>query len=139
MTICVTYYDIVQDLQTLIEGRLNDETLCLYRGSHIPRPSDDTSTYLGIEASFGGYERLPLTWSTASLGADSAATTSSQACQWETVSSVNLPQVIGGVFALDQSGALAWSELLPQGSVTLTMSGQVIGYQAVLEQAARPE
>jgi hypothetical protein len=134
VTIVFSYYDLVKDLQAVITGRLNAETICLYRGDHTPGSGDSTFFYLANEANFGGYARYPLTFIPAVLSADSVAVTQSQIVEWATTSTVNLPQVIGGVFALDYLGNLAWAELLPVGSVTLTMVGQAIPYQAVIEQ-----
>jgi hypothetical protein len=134
VAIVFTYYDLVANLQALIDGRLNDETLCLYQGNHTPGQGDNTATYLGIEANFGGYARIPLTFTAAVLNSDSVGSTASQVCTFQTTSHVNLPQTIGGVFALDSIGAVAWSDLLPGGPVTLTVTGQAISYQATITQ-----
>jgi hypothetical protein len=134
VTIVFTWYDLVADLQTLVDHRLNSETICLYKGSHTPGAGDSTFNYLGVEGNFGGYQRFPLTFNAAVLTSDKAALTKSQIVAWQSTSTVNMPQTIGGVFALDSTGAVAWAELLPNGPVVMTEVGQVIPYQAVIEQ-----
>lgn len=138
MTMILTYYDTVQDLQTLITHRLDSEVLGLYQGTRVPLPTDLASTYLGVEANFGGYDRIPLTWSPASLTAANVATTSSQGCAWVCTTAVNLPQTIGGVFALDSSGELAWAEQLPGGPIVVAAVGQGVTYMGTLTQSACP-
>jgi hypothetical protein len=134
MSIVFTYYDLVHDLQALIDGRLNDETLCLYQGSHTPGQGDNTATFLGIEANFGGYARVPMVFVAAALNSDSIAQTNSQVCNYTTTSLGGLPQTIGGVFALDVDGQVAWSDTMPGGPVTLTAIAQSVGYQATITQ-----
>jgi hypothetical protein len=134
MSIVFTYYDLVEDLQALIEGRLSSETLCLYQGSHTPTQGDNSATYLGIEVNWGGYARIALTWSDATLSSDSIGTSSSQVCTWAPTTSANLPETVGGVFALDSTGALAWADLLPGGPVVVSRVGQPVSYQAVVTQ-----
>lgn len=138
MALVFSYYDVVQDLQTLITNRLDSEILGLYQGTRVPLPTDIASVYLAIEATFGGYDRIPLTWSAAVLNSANVAITSSQGCVWKCTASVNLPQTIGGVFALDSSGALAWAEQLPGGPVTIAAVGQGVTYMATLTQGACP-
>jgi hypothetical protein len=134
MSIVFTFYDLVANLEALISGRLNSETLCLYQGNHTPGQGDNTATYLGIECNFGGYSRIPLTFSGAVLNADSVGQTSSQVCVWTTQSHTNLPQSVGGVFSLDASGQVAWADMLPSGSVTLSATGQQVAYMAQVTQ-----
>lgn len=134
MSIVFTFGDLVADLQALIDGRLNDETICLFKGNHKPGPGDTTFTYLGIEGNFGGYQRFALVFSAAAPNDDSIPFTKSQIQEWLTADTINLPQTIGGVFALDSAGALAWADRLPKGPVTLTLAGQAVVYQAVIEQ-----
>ncbi len=128
-----TFLDLVLDLQTLISNRLNDETICLFTGDATPGPGDNTFTYLPREANFGGYERYPLTFVAATLNSDSVAITQSQIQQWLCDSSINCPQTITGVFALDAAGNLAWADLLPFGPVTINGPGDVVIYQAFVE------
>ena len=134
MSVVFTFYDLVSDLQTLVAGRLNSETLCLYQGNHTPGQGDNTATYLGIECNFGGYARVPLIFTQAVLNSDSVGQTGSQICSWIASSSANLPQSVGGVFCLDSSGQVAWSDLLPGGSVILAATGQGVSYQATVTQ-----
>lgn len=128
-----TFLDLVLDLQTLIANRLNDETICLFTGDSTPGPGDTTFTYLAREGNFGGYQRLPLTFTPASLNSDSVAITQSQIAGWLADSTINCPQTITGVFALDSEGNVAWADLLPYGPITINGPGGQVWYQAFIE------
>ena len=47
MTMVLTYYDTVQDIQTLISNRLDSEVDRSLSGYSCPSPGDVASTYLG--------------------------------------------------------------------------------------------
>ena len=115
-------------LEDLVAVRWEGAHYFLLDGDVTPTLGDTTSTYLTHQVTWPGIDNPVATgWSSASIGSDSHAVVTGPSLGW-TFDGSDGPRTIGGAFALDSSGNLLGAELVLNGPVTLTATGQVLPY-----------
>jgi hypothetical protein len=125
----IEYGALVTQLQNLVSNKYNGSSLRAFQSNHAFNPADTAATYLAIECTFTGYASITLNaWGSAYLNSANKAECDETVRSW-IAGGAGLPQTVYGIFVLDASGNLLYSELFSGGGVSLVASGDQCNYQ----------
>jgi hypothetical protein len=120
-------YQILQ-LNQAVAAHWEGSLWLLADGSYTPGIGDTTSTVFPHQVTWPGIVN-PIAdgWGNASIGADSYAVSQGPALEW-TFNAASGDKTIGGVFALDTAGNLLGGQLVLNGPVVMSVTGQVLPF-----------
>jgi hypothetical protein len=115
-------------LEILVTMAYEGSHYYLFDGSVTPTLGDTSTTYLTHQVTWPGISNPTASgWGSVSIGSDSHAVVAGPSLNW-TFSAAAGNQTVGGAFSLNAAGELLGAELILNGPVVLTATGQVLPY-----------
>lgn len=131
MALKVPWAASLEYMDGIKSSKLLNSYLCLYTVNHTPADTDTTSTYMAIEATFGGYARIVLdTWTDPFLNAAKKAEIN-ELVRTFTATGAGLPVTVYGIFVLTSGLNLLHAEADPNGGKVLSAAGHYYQYQSI--------